>query len=187
MDKGALISYFSVDSEEEATDKLEQTLFEIKQHFISRPWLALTAKTRIRTLKELAELEQAPENVTVSLPNITRVETENVLEWWSAYQYFHNQVKHVLMRADKAGELWMIVEYLFREEKHFIMQVPDWEWSEEAPVYGVEPDPMMIQKALVALDSKGIRTFAKLFDTRLECPKELLLAVKRWSGLIKYV
>lgn len=187
MDNTAWIGYFKTDSEEEALDKLEQTLFEIKQHFISKPWLALTAKARIRTLKELSELEGADTGATVFLPGVSEVTTENMLEWWTAYQHFHNRVKQLLMQTNTAGELLKLVDYLFRGEKHFVTQVPGWEWGTEEPVFGTEPDPMMIQKALVALDSKGIRTFAELFDTRPECPNELLLAVKRWSGLIKYV
>ena len=184
MNRSGLQAYFGVEDPEEAVDLLDEKLFEIKQHFIAKPWLQLTAKSRLKQLKEWIEF--FPDRKPQPVWNM-EMENSTVLEWWTAYQRFHNWGKQQVSQADSPGFLHDLIVNLLETEHKFLAQVPNLEYTEQVPVFGTEPDSMQIHREIMQLDSLGICNFTELFEKRQQVSDNLLLACRRWAELINYV
>lgn len=184
MNQVGLCAYFKVEDWEEAEELLEAELFAIKQHFISKPWLQLTAKSRLKKLNELSAFFDKKHTVW-NAPE--RVVTSDVLAWWTAYQRLCLWGKQQIMLQEEPGALLALMDELFRGVHQFMEQVPALEYTEEEPVFGTEPDPMFVQREIMDLNSRGIRNFAEIFEQRQYVSSSFLLTCKRWSLLVKYV
>ena len=72
-------------------------------------------------------------------------------------------------------------------EAAFAEQFRDLNWTDEEPVFGTEPDPMLVQNGLKQAAQNGWLTFTELEKNKSELEKGLLLAIKRLSLLPKYL
>lgn len=184
MNKDEWIRFFKVHDEQEALDAYDDALFEIKTHFLHKPWLRLTAQPRMKQLNALTALEepvQGFKELNMKVP------TDSMLAWWNAWQAERNELRKKLNNAQKAGEMLWIIEQGLALDNQFCSVVPKFEWTSELPVFGTEPDVMTIHKELVALEQMEIRTFVSLFEVKQRCSVTLLLALQRWSMLSKYL
>lgn len=184
MNLAGLCTYFQVSDWEEAESLLEDELFAIKQHFITKPWINATAKSRLKKATELGAFF-TPEEFVYDLPK--PVETNEVLIWWTNYQQLLVWGKQQLMQADNPLKLVALLDVLFQAVHERYAQVPVLSYTNSEPVFGSEPDPMLVQKEIIAVHSRGISTFAEIFEQRETISEVLLLVCKRWSLLVNYV
>jgi hypothetical protein len=83
--------------------------------------------------------------------------------------------------------LALVLEEGLKMESAFTAQFEALNWTEEEPVFGVEPDPMLVQNGLKQAFKNGWKTFSDLEKNKSELEKDLLLAIKRLSLLPKYL
>ncbi|ASS49442.1 MAG: hypothetical protein A3D31_03025 [Candidatus Fluviicola riflensis] len=182
--------YLSVDTVEEADDAYETQLFELKQHFLTKPVLFKTAEGK---LKRLAQLQTAYEALggNPSLSPIPVVSVDfpvNFMESFSEYHARRNQLKQTISGALDAQTVIGCVNGLIELERGFIKQFENLEdWSADPVVIGTEPDVMLMQQQLKEQTEKGITTLELLYMYKNNLPNELLLALKRLSLLQNYL
>ncbi len=185
--------FLNVD-EDELLDALELALFEIKKYFLTKPLLAATAKPRLNKLAVLLEIE-----TLLSIPNNKESHTEvefdptqtelspDVLKLWEQYMQSKQLWKTQLSNAASVQEVIVLVERGLIMEKAFSLLFPEFDWIDEVPVFGQEPDAMEIQKALRIVRESHGTTFEELHNNKNKLPANLLLALKRLSLLPKYL
>lgn len=183
MNQVGLCAYYQVVDWEEAEVLFEEDMFAIKQHFIQKPWLNLTAKSRFKKLSELGVFFDKTEQDF----RFPQHDSASVLDWWKQYQQLVLWGKQQIMLQENPNLLHDLLIQLFEEVHDRYVQVPELSFTELEPVFGTDPDPMFVQKEIIALNSRGISTFAEIFEHRAGISDTFLLVCKRWSMLVKYV
>lgn len=182
--------YLSIDSVDEAEEAYENQLFELKQHFLTKPVLWKTAEGK---LKRLAQLQTAYEivggtpsvNPALSAPLVF---TDNFQESFSAYHLRRNQLKQTNAIAADAVTVSACVQELLELERSFVQLFDGLDdWTENTVVIGAEPDVMLMQQQLKEQFALGRNTLRLLHASKNNLPNELLLALKRLSLLKNYL
>lgn len=182
--------YLSIDSVDEAEEAYENQLFELKQHFLTRPVLWKTAEGK---LKRLAQLQVAYEALggtattsTISLDSFAF--TTDFQESFSVYHSRRNQLKQLNAAAVDAVAVSACVQELLELERSFVQLFEGLdEWTDSAVVIGAEPDVMLMQQQLKEQFALGRNTLQLLYASKNNLPNELLLALKRLSLLKNYL
>lgn len=185
-----MLAVLRIENLDEVEDALETELFELRKSILAKPLLRLTLKSKLVRLNLLAEI--AAEQELFSGPQAVRFtydapKTESVLVLWESYMRARSQWKMVFTQTQSPIDLTAVLEEGLKMELEFTAQFPVLDWTEEAPVFGVEPDPMLIQNGLKQAAEKGWITFPDLEKNKSELGKDLLLALKRLSLLPKYL
>lgn len=182
--------YLSIDTIEDADDAYETQLFELKQHFLTKPVLWKTAEGK---LKRLVQLQTAYEALggsvsPIQVPLVSMEFSTNFLESFSAYYARRNQLKQMIAVAPDAITVTNGVHALLELEKAFVLPFSELEdWHSDAVVIGAEPDVMLVQQQLKSQADLGRTTLQSLYADKNNLPNELLLALKRLSLLKNYL
>lgn len=191
MTEAEAFALLKIDDPEAAEGALEQQLFEVKQFFLSKPLLWKTAQPKIKQLNSLEEVASILEirgEGSNALPEIPRFsQTLSLLDNWKIYTVAKNTWKVQVLNSEHPGAVLQLVQKGFDLENAFVKLFSPWNWIDEVPVFGVEPDPMVLQKELSLAYEKGWKSAVELYDHKNHCSKELLLALKRLSLLSKYL
>lgn len=190
MNPEEILTILRVDSLDEVADAVEMEVFEIKKSILSKPLLRLTLKSKLSRLDLLAkiaesqQLYQTDEQIRFTYDSLT---SDEVLALWESYMKAKSQWKIAFAQTQSPLGLTEILEEGLKMEIAFSEQFQSLNWTDEEPVFGVEPDPMLIQNGLKRASQKGWLTFADLEKNKSELEKDLLLAIKRLSLLPKYL
>lgn len=189
MNPEEIYSILRIEDLSEAADALEMEVFELKKSILTKPLLRQTLKSKIVRLEKLSEVAeelelQAEEKITFGFDP---VKTDGVLELWSEYMKAKSSWKKAFSQSIAPKSVIALLGLGLEMELAFSQQFKASDWIEEDPVFGVEPDPMLIQNGLKQASEKGLHTFEDLEKNKSELQKELLLAIKRLSLLPKYL
>lgn len=195
-----IFAILGIENLDEVEDALESELFEIRKTILAKPLLRLTLKSKLTRLKLLAEIAAGSSSPfgggqggggfpETEMPSFTydSSETKEALGLWEKYMKARSQWKMVFTQTYSPVGLIAVLEEGLKMELAFTEQFLVLDWTEEEPVFGVEPDPMMIQNGLKQAAENGWITFADLEKNKSELEKDLLLALKRLSLLPKYL
>ena len=190
MTQEEILAILRIDDLEEAADALELEIFEIRKSILAKPLLRLTLKSKLARLELLSKIAADQElfpNPDVVEFSYELKQTDEVLLLWESYMRAKSQWKMVFTQTQTPAALAIILEEGLKMEHAFSEQFLALDWSDEEPVFGVEPDPMLVQNGLKQAAQKGWLTFADLEKNKSELEKGLLLALKRLSLLPKYL
>ncbi|WP_430406411.1 hypothetical protein [Fluviicola sp.] len=190
MTQEEILAILHVENLDEVEDALELELFELKKSILAKPLLRLTLKSKLVRLNQLAgvaesrQLFQNQENLSF---DYNLVESDEVLVLWECYMKAKSHWKMLFTRTQSPLGLSAILEEGLKMEIAFSSRFQALDWIDEEPVFGVEPDPMLIQNGLKEASRNGWITFLDLEKNKGELEKDLLLAIKRLSLLPKYL
>lgn len=190
MNPEEILTILRIESLDEVEDAIEMELFELKKSILAKPLLRLTLKskfTRLDLLAQMAESRQLYKSDEALRFGYDLVMSDEVLVVWEGYMKARSQWKIAFTRAQTPRALKSILEEGLNVERIFSEQFKALSWTDEEPVFGLEPDPMLIQNGLKQAARKGWLTFADLEKNKNELEKDLLLAIKRLSLLPKYL
>ena len=182
--------YLSIDSVDDAEEAYENQLFELKQHFLTKPVLWKTAEGK---LKRLAQLQIAYEVLGGTAPVtpvsvVPPVFTDDFQESFSIYHLRRNQLKQINAAAVNAVAVAACVQELVELERSFVQLFEGLDdWTDKTVVIGTEPDVMLMQQQLKEQFALGRNTLQLLYASKNNLPNELLLALKRLSLLKNYL
>jgi len=185
-----ILAVLRIEDLEEAADALELEIFEIRKSILAKPLLRLTLKSKLARLDLLAkiaadqELFQTQEVIEFSYD---LKQTDEVLPLVESYMKAKSQWKMLFTQTQTPAALAVVLEAGLKMELAFSEQFLPLDWTDEEPVFGVEPDPMLVQNGLKQAAQKGWFTFADLEKNKSELEKDFLLALKRLSLLPKYL
>jgi hypothetical protein len=174
----------------EVEEALELEIFELKKSILAKPLLRLTLKSklvRLNQLDQIVDSRQLFQNEVNPEFNYNLIESDEVLTLWESYMKAKNHWKMIFTQTQTPLGLSSILEEGLKMEIAFSDQFADLDWIDEEPVFGVEPDPMLIQNGLKEAAQKGWITFRDLEKNKSDLKKDLLLAIKRLSLLPKYL
>lgn len=189
MSPEEICSILRIEDLSEVADALEMEVFELKKSILAKPLLRQTLRSKILRLQKLSEIVtelelQAEEQTPFKYD---QVKTDEVLDLWSAYMKAKSNWKRLFSQSTAPESVIALLEQGLEMELFFSEQFRAFDWIEEDPVFGVEPDPMLIQNGLKQASERGFHTFEDLQKNKGELQKELLLAIKRLSLLPKYL
>ncbi|MDH4472701.1 MAG: hypothetical protein QE487_08820 [Fluviicola sp.] len=182
--------YLSIDSVDDAEEAYENQLFELKQHFLTKPILWKTAEGKMKRLAQLQAAYQTLGGTSPSLPiSVESVTFSNDFqESFSMYHLRRNQLKQINASAENAVAVSDCVKQLLELERSFVQLFEGLDdWTESAVVLGAEPDVMLMQQQLKEQFALGRNTLPLLYSSKNNLPNELLLALKRLSLLKNYL
>jgi hypothetical protein len=185
-----ILAILRVESLDEVEEALELEIFELKKSILAKPLLRLTLKSKLARLNQLADIANSMklfQDEKKFSVDYQLVESEEVLVLWEAYMKAKSQWKILFSQTQTPHGLATILEEGLRMESTFSTQFLALDWIDEEPVFGIEPDPMLIQKGLKEAAQKGWLTFQDLEKNKSELKKDLLLAIKRLSLLPKFL
>ena len=190
MDQKELLEILRISELSEVADALETELFEVKKAILAKPLLRLTLKSK---LTRLAQLERVAEDQQLFRENeaipftYQLVQSDEVLVLWEAYMKAKSHWKMTFTRTQTPKGIAFVLEEGLKMEAAFAEQFRDLNWTDEEPVFGTEPDPMLVQNGLKQAAQNGWLTFTELEKNKSELEKDFLLAIKRLSLLPKYL
>lgn len=185
-----ILTILRVETLDEVEEAVEMELFELKKSILAKPLLRLTLKSkfvRLDLLAQMAESRQLYKNDEPLQFSYDLATSDEVLILWESYMKAKSQWKMAFTQTQAPRSLIGILEEGLSMERTFSEQFKALSWTDEEPVFGIEPDPMLIQNGLKQASRKGWRTFADLEKNKSELEKDLLLAIKRLSLLPKYL
>lgn len=185
-----IFAILRVEKPDEVEEALETELFEIKRSILSKPLLRLSLKSKLSRLAQLSQIAESQklmrENTSVPF-SYELVRSDEVLLLWEGYMKAKNQWKMAFTQAQNVEYCMVLIEEGLSMERAFSEQFEDLNWTDQEPVFGVEPDPMLVQSGLKQAFQEGLKTFADLEKNKDKLGKDLLLALKRLSLLSKYL
>lgn len=190
MSPEEILAVLRIENLDEVEDALESELFEIRKSILAKPLLRLTLKSKLARLNILANI--AEDRQLFSEPQVFQLiydapKAESALSLWESYMRARSQWKIAFTQTQSPMGLAAVLEEGLKMEMEFASKFPVSDWTEEEPVFGTEPDPMLIQNGLKKAVEKGWITFSDLEKNKSELEKDLLLALKRLSLLPKYL
>lgn len=190
MNPEEILAVLWIENLDEVEDALETELFEIRKSILAKPLLRLTLKSklaRLNVLAKIAEEQQLFRESPVFQFVYDAPKTESALSLWESYMRVRSQWKMVFTQTQSPIGLTAFLEEGLKMELEFASKFPVSDWTEEEPVFGTEPDPMLLQNGLKKAAEKGWITFSDLEKNKNGLEKDLLLALKRLSLLPKYL
>lgn len=190
MNPEEILAVLRIENLDEVEDALETELFEIRKSILAKPLLRLTLKSKLARLNVLAKI--AEDRQLFREPPVFQFvydapKTESALSLWESYMRVRSQWKMVFTQTQSPIGLTAFLEEGLKMELEFASKFPVSDWTEEEPVFGTEPDPMLLQNGLKKAAEKGWITFSDLEKNKNGLEKDLLLALKRLSLLPKYL
>ncbi|TSJ44803.1 hypothetical protein [Fluviicola chungangensis] len=190
MTEEEILTVLRIESPDEVEEALELELFGIRKSVLGKPLLRLTLKSKWSRLDLLNKI--AIDQQLFSVPEATGFryeleQTDEVLPLWESYMKAKSRWKMAFTQAQSPATLMVLLEEGLKMERAFAEQFIPSDWIEEEPVFGVEPDPMLVQNGLKQAAQKAWLTFADLEKNKSELEKDFLLALKRLSLLPKYL
>lgn len=189
MNSDEILTILRIENLDEVSDVIEMELFEIKKSILAKPLLRLTLKSKLARLDVLSKIAESQhlQQSKEGLFTYYLVESDEVLTLWESYMKAKSQWKIAFTQSQTPQNLALILEEGLKMEIAFSKQFKALDWTDDEPVFGVEPDPMLIQNGLKRAFQNGWLTFTDLEKNKSELEKDLLLAIKRLSLLPKYL
>ena len=190
MTQEEILGILRIEDLDEVTDALELEIFEIRKSILAKPLLRLTLKSKLARLDLLAKI--AAHQGLFPCPEVIEFsydlkQTDEVLLLWESYMKAKSQWKIVFTQTQTPAALAVVLEAGLKMDRVFSEQFLPLDWTDDEPVFGVEPDPMLVQNGLKQAAQKGWLTFEDLEKNKSELERGLLLALKRLSLLPKYL
>lgn len=185
-----LIQFFGVETLDDALDAMEVELFEIKQFFLTKPLLWKTAQPKLKRLAQLQQFE--PTLITTStIDFFTAVIPTNTIlspaDWWKIYSQFKLNWKKNIAQTTSASGLIACVNQGIEQEVQLLALVSDLSDLAGQPVFGKEPDPMILQHGFSVIAQNAIQNWQEIIKNKDKFSFDFLLALKRLSLLLQYL
>jgi hypothetical protein len=182
----SLTEVYGVENDDEAFDLMEVELFEIKQFFLSKPLLWLTATAKLKRLKEISACLENDNSTGVFFPAPEKQQVAP-LAWWKAYIQFKTSLKNRIAQAHSPFALIQLIEAGLRIEALYLELVPTVNVIEAQPVFGKEPDPMVLQNGFSLIAQLQLVSWEEIIKNKDKFTFDFLVALKRLSLLRQYV
>jgi hypothetical protein len=181
--------FFGLESLEDALDAMETELFEIKQFFLTKPLLWKTAQPKLKRLAQFQQFETAQSTASFDVdPSIFL--TNEILTptaWWKVYSHFKLNWKTKVAQAFTAGTLITCINEGITQEQQLLLQVADFNELDGQPVFGKEPDPMILQHGFSEIAKHSIQNWQEIIKNKDKFTFDFLVALKRLSLLRQYL
>lgn len=184
-----VLRFFEVQALEDALDVYEERLFEIKKELLQKPLLQAILRSRKEKLKRLSEVESVlfdlhvPEPLEFSVGAFQATPAGN----WQRYSVLKQQWKQQLMSFTRASEVLTWLEAGANLERNMSESVPAMNFSGVEPVFGKEPDPMVMESGFRSMVEQGLHTWEVFFELRGHFEQEFLIGLDRLSLIAKYI
>ncbi len=166
MTKSEALLFFPFDkSEEEIEEVYENLLFEYKLFFQSKVPIRKVFNSKIQKLKKMHEafLILGGQIESAIFESDLKLTNGSMLDVFNQYQRLRNSIKVQLLSVENAVELEKIVNQYLLLEDMYRNYWPQIELdSEEQISVSVEPDSMLLLKALKELEGEQISDFSQL-------------------------
>ena len=194
MTKSEALLFFPFDeSEEEIEEVYESLLFDYKLFFQSKVPIRKVFNSKIQKLKKMHEafLILGGQIESAIFESDLKLTNGSMLDVFNQYQRLRNSIKVQLLSVENAVELEKIVNQYLLLEDMYRNYWPQIELdSEEQISVSVEPDSMLLLKALKELEGEQISDFSQLQSKSSEKIENnslniILMEAKRLSLLRK--
>ena len=194
MTKSEALLFFPFDeSEEEIEEVYESLLFEYKLFFQSKVPIRKVFNSKIQKLKKMHEafLILGGQIESAIFESDLKLTNGSMLDVFNQYQRLRNSIKVQLLSVENAVVLEKIVNHYLLLEEMYRNYWPQIELdSEEQISVSVEPDSMLLLKALKELEGEQISDFSQLQSKSSEKIENnslniILMEAKRLSLLRK--
>lgn len=183
-----LLPIYNVHSLEDAFEMLEDELFEIKQFFLARPLLWKTAQPKLKRLEQLSAVPVVNTNTDETVCTLIFFDEQPTPEiWWKTYSQLKTEWKSNITQALTCEKLMELIQCGLKREEKMVSFVPDFSAVEGQPVFGKEPDPMILQYGFSTCTHNKWETWEEIMNNRDKLPFDFMIALKRLSLLRKYV
>ena len=166
MTKSEALLFFPFDkSEEEIEEVYENLLFEYKLFFQSKVPIRKVFNSKIQKLKKMHEafLILGGQIESAIFESDLKLTNGSMLDVFNQYQRLRNSIKVQLLSVENAVELEKIVNQYLLLEDMYRNYWPQIELdSQEQISVSVEPDSMLLLKALKELEGEQICDFSQL-------------------------
>jgi hypothetical protein len=183
------LQFLEVDHIDDASEALEEKLFVLKKEILQKPLLKPLLRARIEQLNVLAKLEKevlgvAPDS-SVFWHDL--VLGEDVVENWKRYNQSMYRWRVAFMGADSVKLTCELIPIGQEIECRFAASVPKLQFSDEEPVFGRDPDPMVLEKGFRKMEQEQIKSFQEVKKQENLFDKAFLVSLDRLSMLSKYL
>lgn len=181
--------FFGLESLDDALDAMEAELFEIKQFFLTKPLLWKTAQPKLKRLAQFQQFETAQSTSSIDVvPNaFTTNEMLSPTDWWKMYSQFKLNWKTNVAQAFSAGDLITCINEGIAHEEQLLLQVADVIELDGQPVFGKEPDPMVLQHGFSLIEQLQLLNWQEIIKNKDKFTFDFLVALKRLSLLRQYL
>ena len=181
--------FFGLESLDDALDVMEAELFEIKQFFLTKPLLWKTAQPKLKRLAQFQQFETAQSTASFDVVsnNFPTNEILTPTAWWKMYSQFKLTWKTNVAQVFSAGALISCINEGIAQEEQLLLQVADFNELDGQPVFGKEPDPMILQHGFSVIAQHSIQNWQEIIKNKDKFSFDFLVALKRLSLLRQYL
>ena len=183
------LQFLEVDHIDDALEAIEEKLFVLKKEILQKPLLTPLLRSRLEKLKVMAQLEIEVLGVKAEKVSFSNdlVLTEDVVENWKRYTHCIYRWRQAFMAADSARSVVELIPMGQDIDRKFAESVPQLNYSDEEPVYGKDPDPMVLENGFRKMEQEQMKTFQEVKNNEKLFDKAFLVSLHRLSQLSKYM
>ena len=183
------LQFLEVDHIDDALEAIEEKLFVLKKEILQKPLLTPLLRSRLEKLKVMAQLEIEVLEVKADKVSFSNdlVLTEDVIENWKRYTHCIYRWRQAFMAADSARSVVELIPMGQDIDRKFAESVPQLNFSDEEPVYGKDPDPMVLENGFRKMEQEQMKTFQEVKNNEKLFDKAFLVSLDRLSQLSKYM
>lgn len=183
------LEFLGVDHIDDASEAFEEKLFVLKKEILQKPLLTSLLRSRLEKLHVMAQLEIEVLEVKAEKVSFSNdlVLTENIIENWKRYAQSIYRWRQAFMVADSARSVVELISIGQDIDRRFAESVPQLNFSDEEPVYGKEPDPMVLENGFRKMEQEQMNNFQEVKNNEKLFDKAFLVSLDRLSQLSKYM
>jgi hypothetical protein len=184
-----ILQFLEVDQEDDIPEALEIKLFTLKQEILQKPLLEPLLRLRIDKLGVLLQIEETffPRELDSTEFTIELELVDSVVENWKRYCKAKNLWRQVFMESNSARNMLKLLPVGVEIEKRFATSVPKLDYGGVDPVFGKEPDPMLLEKGFRKMELENLTTFQEVKNKAMLFDQEFLVSLDRLSLISKYM
>jgi len=183
--------YLNCSSSTEAEEAFEESLFELKQFFLTKPVFLKTFESKWRKLTKLKEafLTLGGSEKIDTISPISLIEPNDVIiHHFTLYHDQKNKIKQFLSSARSTSSIKDYSMQLLALERVFAEPFSQFtDWTTEEVTIGKESDVMEVLRLLKIQYENQASTLKMLYESKNNLPNELILVLKRLSLLKNYL
>jgi hypothetical protein len=190
-EKEALVFLNASESDDDLSDLLEDTLFEIKQFIFSKPLISKLIYGQIKKLEKLSEaalvLKIEPKSTFfLKDESFHQSINETILSVYNSFEFIKAQLKQQLSSEESPKEVILIVTQLVKLQQDYSAYWPFIEVAnDEGVIISKEPDAMELLAEIKKMSAEGIIAFQQLTQISLDNYPAIKQEMKRLSLLRK--
>ena len=190
-EKEALVFLNASESDDDLSDLLEDTLFEIKQFIFSKPLISKLIYGQIKKLERLSEvalvLKIEPKSTFfLKDESFHQPINETILSVYNSFEFIKAQLKQQLSTEESPKEIILIVTQLVKLQQDYSAYWPFIEVAnDEGVIISKEPDAMELLAEIKKMSAEGIIAFQQLTQISLDNYPAIKQEMKRLSLLRK--